>query len=504
MPACLPRRRRACRQPSFAALLLACTATLPAPAAPLPPPLDFDAWFCGETLRVDYHHGGDAAEEFIALDRLYRQGAWAGGRRRLNDPLPGGGYGVRAHDAATGTLLFARGFDTYFGEYRTTAEAAAGQVRVYHESVLLPLPRAPVRMVLESRPRGAAPRELFSVEIDPDGPLVRREPPRAGVLVVPAAEAGPPRACLDIAVLGEGYTAGETDRFRADLARFAAVLLAHEPFAEHRERISVRGLLAPSSERGCDEPSRGIFRDTALGLTFDSLGSERYLLTEDNRALRDIAANAPYDVICVMVNHERYGGGGIHNQFCTFTTGNQFSEYVFLHELGHAFAGLADEYYTASVAYNDFYPRGIEPVEPNITALLDPGALKWGELVTPGTPVPTPWEKAAFDEMDLAYQKVREELNEEIALHMRAGARAAADSLLARAEELARAHAARVDAYLAGSAFAGRVGAFAGAGYAAEGLYRSQLDCLMFTKGVKPFCAACRAAVERAIERCLE
>jgi hypothetical protein len=237
-----------------------------------------------------------------------------------------------------------------------------------------------------------------------------------------------------------------------------------------------------------------------VGATFDSLGSERYVLTEDNRALRDIAAAAPYDTVLIMVNAARYGGGGIYNAFCTFTADNQWHEYVFLHEFGHSFAGLADEYYTSSTAYNDFYPKGIEPNEPNITALLDPANLKWRDVVSPGTAVPTPWEKAEFDTLDMAYQKVRGEIGEKLAKLKREGAPAAdVAAVQEESERLSREHQAKMDAYLAKSAFVGRVGAFEGAGYAAKGLYRPMLDCLMFSKGAKPLCRVCLTAMERVI-----
>jgi hypothetical protein len=279
-------------------------------------------------------------------------------------------------------------------------------------------------------------------------------------------------------------------------------MLGHEPYASHRDRISIRGVMTISQDPGCDEPSRGVFARTPLGCTFDSLGSERYLLTEDNRALRDLAAHVPYDALYVMVNHDRYGGGGIYNAFNTFTTDNQWSDYVFLHEFGHHFAGLADEYYTSQIAYLDLYPRDREPREPNITILADPAALKWRDLVTPGTELPTPWEKAAYDAMDTAYQEERAALNARIGELMRDGADAAEIARLKqRAEDLSRTHQAEADRYLAASRFAGVVGAFEGAGYCREGMYRPELDCIMFSKGIKPFCAVCRAHLERMIRR---
>ncbi len=227
--------------------------------------------------------------------------------------------------------------------------------------------------------------------------------------------AGPPHKVLDIAILGEGYTLEEFETFKTDLKRATEVFLGHAPFIAHRSQISVRGVMVPSPESGCDEPTRNAFRSTPLGATFNSLGSERYMLTEDNRAVRDIAANVPYDALVIMVNHDRYGGGGIYNLFCTFTAHSDWADYLLLHEFGHSFAGLADEYYSSSVAYNDFYPRGHEPEEANITALLDPDKLKWRDLVDPGTELPTPWEKEAYDREDAAYQEERKLLNETIA-----------------------------------------------------------------------------------------
>ena len=163
---------------------------------------------------------------------------------------------------------------------------------------------------------------------------------------------------------------------------------------------------------------------------------------------------------------------------------NQWHEYLFLHEFGHSFAGLADEYYTSDVAYNEFYPRGVEPAEANITALLDPASLKWKALATPGIAIPTPWEKKAFDAMEEASQKVRKEANAKVAELKRESAPAAAIAAAeADVERLSKEAAVKTDAFLASSAFAGKVGAFEGAGYASEGLYRPEIDCLMFSKG---------------------
>jgi len=460
----------------------------------------FEELFFDRTLRVDLHHGGHATEEVFSVDRLVLEGPWAGPRGRgLVDARPQGRYLARLKDPSSGATVWAHPWDSYFGEYRTTAPAHRGVRRTFHESLRLPLPRRPMELEVAVRERGVG-RTLLVAAIDPEDVLVVREEARPA-LVVESHPCSPAARCVDLVLVGEGYTAAEEATFRADLTRFTAVLLRQEPFASLRDRLAVRGVWVPSPENGCDEPSRGVWRRTAVGASFDALGSERYLLTEDNRALREVAAAAPYDLVIVMVNHSRYGGGGIFNFYSTFTTRNQWSEYVFLHELGHAFAGLADEYYTSSVAYNDLYPPGVEPAEPNITALLDPAALKWRGLVAPSTPLPTPWAKEGFDALDRAYQSRREALNRRIAEAMRAKApKADVARLIDEGERLSVEHARAVDAFLAGSPGRGVVGAFEGAGYSSTGLYRPALDCIMFTKGVKPFCPVCQAAIRAAVE----
>ncbi len=462
----------------------------------------FDQHFENATLRIDFHHTGNEVEEQVSVDRLYRQGQWAGSRSRLVDQLPYGGYLVEGRDSGSDDLLVSKSFDSYFGEYRTTADAAAGSLRTYHESVLLPFPKRPMTVSLTARRRDGSSVKLLELEVDPSSLEISREPPVANTMVVESHIGGPPSTVVDIAILGEGYTQSEIEIFKTDLANATNNLLGQAPFASHRDRISVRGVLAVSADTGCDEPTRGVYRGTALGATFNSLGSERYLLTEDNRSLRDIAANVPYDALIIMVNHDRYGGGGIYNLFSTFTAHSKWSDYLLLHEFGHSFAGLADEYYSSSVAYNDFYPRGSEPVEANITALLDPENLKWKDLVTQGTEIPTPWEKEGYDLEDAAYQKERTVLNEAIAEAVRSGApEERVTELRAKEERHAAAHAEWAQKYLAASPWAGNVGAFEGAGYSTTGLYRPMLDCLMFSRRVQPYCRVCERAVEAMILR---
>jgi len=471
---------------------LAVLLLLVAPAA-VAAPFDFDA-----TLRIDLNHSGRAGEDVYALDRLHREGEWPGPRADLTDDLGLGRSLAELRDPQTGAVLWSRGFDTYCGEWKTTAPAAAGVWRTYHESVRTPFPAQPVTLVLQVRGDDGTYAEVYRLDIDPADVEIRRDPQDADLQVVEAHVGGAPSHVVDVVILGDGYTAQDAAKFEADVHRFAEALLSVEPFASMKDRFSIRGVLKPSQERGCDEPTRGVHRNTALGCTFNSLGSTRYMLTEDNRAIRNAARAAPYDVLSVMVNHERYGGGGIYNLFNTFTSDNQWSEYVFVHEFGHGFAGLADEYYSSSTSYTDFYPAGYEPAERNITR--DPQARgKWGDLVT--GPAPTPWNKAEYDAMDAVYMEKRAETNARIAALMTGGAaQAEIDRAIADGEELSRSHQAMLDGWFARQPQHGTVGVYEGAGYCSEGVYRAELDCIMFTKGLKGFCAACGRGIGEVVK----
>jgi hypothetical protein len=206
-----------------------------------------------------------------------------------------------------------------------------------------------------------------------------------------------------------------------------------------------------------------------------------------------------------MVNHKRYGGGGIYNWSCTFTTDNQFNEYLFVHEFGHSFAGLADEYYTSSTAYDNFYKPSLEPVEPNVTALLDPDNIKWKDLADPSIELPTFWNKEEFDKTDYAWQEKRREMNNTISQLKRENG---AEELIYKAEQdyvvEDKNRSQEVDDFLHNEQNYGKVGAFEGAGYLPKGLYRPMIDCIMFSKGEKPFCKVCESAIEKVIKHYTE
>jgi hypothetical protein len=294
---------------------------------------------------------------------------------------------------------------------------------------------------------------------------------------------GEPADKVDLLLMGDGYTAAEMGKWHADAKRLAETLFSVPPFKEHRRDFNVWAIDTPSEESGVSRPSDGIYRHSPLGAAYDAFGSERYVLTFDNKRLRDAAAAAPYEFIEIVVNDRKYGGGGIHNLYATVAADNASTPYVFVHEFGHHFAGLADEYYTSDVAYDTNQER-VEPWEMNATA--DPKAAKWADLIAPGTPLPTPWKKEEFE----AYEKKIQERRREI----RRQHRPEAEMEALFAEELA--HDIPL---LAAPPYGGRAGAFEGAMYQPRGYYRPQTDCIMFTRNMAGFCAVCRRAIERVI-----
>ncbi len=457
--------------------------------------------FKNSTMRIDYHHTGNAEKEFVSIDRIYRQGIWAGNPDGLIDPLDNGRYRIKVFAAGTDTLLYSKGFDCYFGEYKTTSMALGGIMKAFHESALIPYPKSTIELVIERRNRRGGFERIFSQNIDPRDVNIIQENLIQGVKVYKLHYNGSAHKKVDLVIVGEGYTQSQEAKFLVDLERTRDTLLAAKPFSDNRDKFNIYGVYLPSQESGCDDPRRGIFKNTSVGASFNSLGLDRYMLTENNRILRDIAAHVPYDTIMLLVNSDRYGGGGIYNLFAAFTADTIWHPYVVVHEFGHSFVGLADEYYTSAVAYNDAYPQGVEPPEPNITALSDSSRLKWASLVDKNTQIPTPWNKEAYDTLSISYQKTRNQLNEMIAELSRSKAPSdEIERIKQKEERLALDNSKKVDLLLSKDPAKGKVGAFLGAGYSSQGLYRPMTDCIMFTKGTKPFCKVCEAAVQRVID----
>ncbi|MGB6629601.1 MAG: M64 family metallopeptidase, partial [Terriglobales bacterium] len=343
------------------------------------------------TLRVDYYHTGNSHEEWFSLDRVVLEPLeWPGNLNKSIDESQLGNYLFEVRERGSGKLLYSRGFNSVFGEWRTTDEALHGN-RTFSESLRFPDPDVAVEVSLKERalPEGAGGRagtpvaplfgssfappawkEVWKTVVDPKSESVdRSRPPSPGALLE-LQKMGDPASKVDLLVLGDGYTAAERPKFEQDAQRFMEALFSTSPFREHRNEFNVWGLCPAAEEAGISRPSSGIYRRSPVGASYDTFGTERYVLTTENRTLRDIASFAPYEFIEILVNGQTYGGGGIFNQFATVAIDNLWARYVGVHEFGHQFAGLADEYYASAVAYLP-PEKKTEPWEPNVTALLD-------------------------------------------------------------------------------------------------------------------------------------
>jgi IgA Peptidase M64/Peptidase M64 N-terminus len=452
-------------------------ALLLAAAVAAPPP----------TFRVDYFHSGSAAEERFALDRLVVEPLPFPGRPdRAVDETGLGKYLFEVRDLATNRLLYSRGFNSIYGEWETTGEAKE-RWRTFHESLRFPRPARAAQVVLKKRDARNLFHEAWTFSFDPDDPAAvdASRPPSPGP-VIELLKNGPPEDKLDLLLLGDGYTAAERGKFEKDARRLLAALLAASPFKERQKDLNVWGLVPAAEEKGVSRPSTGVHRASPLGATYDAFGSERYILTFENRRLREVASYAPYDAVVILANGETYGGGGIFNLYATVAADTTFAPYIFVHELGHSLAALADEYFTSESAY---LPPGerLEPWEPNVTALLDPKALKWKALASPGLALPTPWREDAYAAREKEIQAERRRIRAE------RRPEAEMDALFDRERK-------EMGAFLAAEPSFGKVGAFEGANYEAKGFYRPELDCIMFSRDAVPFCAVCRSALATILD----
>lgn len=477
-------------------------ATVLATAAAFGQPAAFDDVFADSTLRIDYYHAANGDSARFTLDALTVEGAWAGNPATAVQPFDLGRYRVRVLDMEHGTLHFSQGFGSLAGEYRTTPMAREGRWRTFHESVRIPLPQRPVRVVLDDSDRANRYVPVAEWRVDPGSPAVRRESPDRGDRIIPLVTGPELHRAVDIVILAEGYTAAEADSFVADLERHVGYLFDWEPWSAFRERFTVTGIFRPSLDSGPDEPLAGHFRRTALDVTFNSLGSPRYMMTESNRAMREMAAQVPYDALIVLVNTDRYGGGGIFNCYTTVAADNPWPEHMLHHEFAHGFAGLADEYYTSDVAYDTFYEPGVEPREANLTALLDPEALKWKSLVSPGVAIPTDWNRAAYDTLDRRRSRLRGEMHVVVDSLITGGyPKAVVDSASTDYQAREQALADSIKRFFLEHPLRGKVGAFEGGGYVGEGFYRPTLNSIMhrFFKEEGIFYLVNAAWIERVI-----
>lgn len=401
--------------------------------------VNFDDYFYNKSLRIDYYHFGDSLNDSYAIDELIEEPYWGGSKKNLLDPFNYGDYIVKVFDSRGENLIFSRSYSTLFSEWQTTEEAKH-TTKGFTETVVIPYPKKEVKIEFFGRDKKNNSMKKFEYLINPSDYFIKKES-RHIYQAFDVINNGDPSTKVDIVIIPEGYTKEEMKLFRKDCEKFSGYLFNSSPFKENKDKFNIRGIEAQSEESGADIPADSIWKKTLLGTNFYTFDLERYLMTGDYKTVCDVAANAPYDQIYILVNSDKYGGGAIYNYYSVCVNQNRYEEYVFTHEFGHGFAGLADEYYTSDVAYEDFYPLDVEPIEPNLTTLVD-FKSKWENMISDTIPVPTP--------NDSKYENV--------------------------------------------------VGVFEGGGYISKGVYRPKIDCTMKSISVNNFCPVCSKAIQDMID----
>ena len=429
---------------AFLVLSLGVTAQTAINAAPLriadnDKGFSFDENFISKTLRVDYLLAGDSKTEVAYFVQMKEEPFWGGSHTNLTDPFGYGTYRYAVYDSASKRLLFSRGFSTIFQEWKGTDEAKKMKC-AWPMTAVMPFPKKTIRFVIEKRSYESNEFELlFERYINPTDYFITRESTRP-YKFAKIKDSGDPPHHVDVAFLAEGYTTLEMDKFITDAKRMCDYFMSVEPYASMTDKFNFYAIESPSDESGVTIPGSDIYVNTNIHSSFYTFGMDRYLTTSDTRSVYDIAAVVPYDVIFVLVNSKRYGGGGFYNHYGQSTVDHRLSNIVALHEFGHEFAGLADEYYTSQITYSDYYNLKFEPWEPNITTNVN-FESKWKNMVSPDTPIPTPREEK----------------------------------------------------------FKGMTGMFEGGGYLSKGIYSPRMDCRMNSNGSPDFCPACQDAIKKMI-----
>lgn len=399
----------------------------------------FEDFFEDKTLRIDYNFAGNAHQQEIAVDQLNVSPHWYGKRQRLAElPLEGNGQiTVRSHK--TGQIIYRHSFSTLFQEWLSYQEAQ--NVRKSFENVfLVPMPKDTVDVTLDLRNNRREVMASLTHQVVPTDILIRRIGEKDVTPYETIQEAKDSQHCIHVAYLAEGYQQDEMSTFIDDVHVAMEALFEHEPFKSLRDRFHIVAVKAPSQESGTSEPGRGIWKNTALHSHFDTFYSDRYLTTLHLKDMHDWLAGIPYEHIIVLVNSGRYGGGGIFNSYNLTTTHHAKYRPVVVHEFGHSFCGLGDEY-AYDIEEIPMYPKDIEPWEPNLTTLVD-FPSKWQDLVDKKTPIPTP--------LTVQYKN--------------------------------------------------KVGVYQGAGYNLKDVYRPCQDCRMRTNEHPVFCPVCQRALTRLID----
>lgn len=401
--------------------------------------IDFDQYFFNKTLRLDYYHTGNDTSDSYSFDELIEEPYWGGSLHKLLDEFDYGKYKIIVKDYSSGKEIYSRTYSTLFSEWQTTDEAKQ-TIKSFSETIVFPYPKNIVLVEFYSRDRKNILHKKFEYVVNPNSYFVKTER-KNEYENFEVIHNGKSNEVVDIVIIPEGYTESEMSKFKNDCDRFVHYLYNASPYKENEHNFNIWGIYAPSRESGTDVPAENIWKNTTVNSQFYMFDLDRYLMTSDNKTLRNIASNAPYDQIFILVNTKKYGGGAIYNHYSVCVSDNSNSEYIFTHEFGHGFAGLGDEYYTSDVAYNDFYPLDVEPLDPNLTTMVN-FESKWKDMIDTNTPIPTP---------------------------------------------------STID-------YRNSVGVFEGGGYIAKGVYRPMQDCSMKSISVDNFCDVCKRAIQRMID----
>jgi hypothetical protein len=395
--------------------------------------------FKDSTLRIDYLLGGNSDSTEVFIQQMKKEPYYGGSHTNLIDRNNYGTFRYRLFDSRNGKLIFSKGFCPLFQEWQTTEEAKKLK-KSFYQVAILPFPAIKVKFTIDRKTDEGHYQQLFALDINPCDYFIVNEKTQPDSFEE-VIKNGEPANKVDLVFLPEGYRQEEMGKFMDDVARMTNILFTAEPFAGHKSDFNVYAVKVPSMQSGTDIPGERIYRNTAFNSTFYTFDVSRYLTTTDMKNIHDAASVVPYDHIFILVNSDRYGGGGFYNFLTVSTVDNNLTPQVLVHEFGHAFAGLADEYYTSEVAYEEFYNLKLEPWEPNITTMVNFDS-KWKDMLDKATPVPTPREDQFKD----------------------------------------------------------KLGVFEGGGYVDKGIYSPMMDCRMKSNVAEGFCPVCQRAIVKAID----
>lgn len=347
----------------------------------------FDDYFIDKTLRLDYIFTGSNTEVEVGLRGLKSQPKWAGKRLNLAKLVREGDVQIYMFDSRTGKKIFANSFNTLFQEWQAIDEAKE-LTRSFENTVLVPCPKASVDISILFRMRNGEYKEGFRHRVDPDDIMIQ-QPTRLSTYDV-LHRGGDVESSINVVIVPEGYAEEDMEDFLQHAETTVERIFAHKPFDSYRDRFNFYAVTTPSKDSGVSIPGDGVWKETLADSHFNTFNMDRYLTTSSIFRIHDALAGVPYAHMIILANTDKYGGGGIFNGYAITTALHHHFNYVVVHEFGHSFGGLADEYFDKDDDPIDaMYPLDVEPWSPNITSLVDFDS-KWKDMLTEGVPIPTP------------------------------------------------------------------------------------------------------------------